>query len=149
MIEIRRTAPATPRREQLLRFIRHFLEMVVAMVAGMMVLGPARTLIVAPLGWSDLFDRPELHALAMAADMTVAMALWMRYRGHSWISIAEMATAMVLPFVILFVPLWAGVLSGETLLVLGHVLMLPAMVIAMLYRRSEYTQDRRSHARRP
>ncbi len=48
MIEIRRTAPATPRREQLLRFIRHFLEMVVAMVAGMMILGPARTLIVAP-----------------------------------------------------------------------------------------------------
>ncbi len=32
---------------------------------------------------------------------------------------------MVLPFVILFVPLWAGVLSGETLLVVGHVLMLP------------------------
>lgn len=55
---------------------------------------------------------------------------------------------MVLPFVILFVPLWAGVLSGETLLVVGHVLMLPAMVIAMLYRRSEYSQDHRSHARR-
>lgn len=29
--------------------------------------------------------------------MIVAMSLWMRYRGHRWISIAEMATAMVLP----------------------------------------------------
>ena len=43
----------------------------------------------------------------MAADMTIAMSLWMRYRKHSWISIAEMAAAMVLPFAILFVPLWA------------------------------------------
>lgn len=129
----------TFRRAQLLRFTRHFLEMVVAMAAGMMVLGPVRTLIVAQLGWSGLFDRPELHAMAMAADMTVAMSLWMRYRKHSWISITEMAAAMVLPFVVLFIPLWAGALSGETLLVAGHLLMLPAMVIAMLYRRSECT----------
>ncbi len=77
--------------------------------------------------------------MTMATDMTIAMSLWTRYRKHSWISIAEMASAMVLPFAILFVPLWAGVLSVETLLVAGHLLMLPAMVIAMLYRRSEYT----------
>lgn len=139
MTKIHRTEPTTLHRAQLLRFLRHLLEMVVAMVAGMMVLGPIRTLIVAQLGWPDLFDRPELHALAMAADMTIAMSLWMCYRKHSWISIAEMATAMVLPFIVLFVPLWAGALSGDTLLVAGHLLMLPAMVIAMLYRRSEYT----------
>lgn len=139
MTKIYRAVTATFHRAQLLRFIRHFLEMVVAMAAGMVVLGPIRTLIVAQLGWSDLFDRPELHAVAMAADMTIAMSLWMRYRGHSWISIAEMAAVMVLPFVVLFVPLWAGALSGDTLLVAGHLLMLPAMVIAMLHRRSEYT----------
>jgi hypothetical protein len=139
MTKIHHTVPATFRRAQLLRFTRHFLEMVVAMMAGMMVLGPVRNLIVAHLEWSNLFNRPEMQALAMAADMTIAMSLWMRYRKHSWISIAEMAAAMVLPFAILFVPLWAGVLSVETLLVAGHLLMLPAMVIAMLYRRSEYT----------
>lgn len=139
MTKIHRAVPATFHRAQSHRFILHFLEMVVAMAAGMVVLGPIRTLIVAHLGWSDLFDRPELHAVAMAADMTIAMSLWMRYRGHSWISIAEMAAAMVLPFVVLFVPLWAGALSGDTLLVAGHLLMLPAMVIAMLHRRSEYT----------
>ncbi len=101
MTKIHPDVPATFRRAQFLHFIRHFLEMVIAMVAGMMILGPIRALIIAPLGWSDLFDRPELHALAMAADMTIAMSLWMRYRKHSWISIAEMATAMVLPFIVL------------------------------------------------
>ena len=149
MTKIHLPVAATFHRAKWLRFIRHFLEMVVAMVVGMMVLGPARTLIVAQLGWSDLFDRPELRALAMAADMTIAMSLWMRYRKHSWRSIAEMATAMVVPFVVLFVPLWAGALSGDMLLVAGHLLMLPAMVIAMLHRRSEYTQDHRHHAPRP
>ncbi|MGH3942367.1 MAG: hypothetical protein ACRDTG_27855 [Pseudonocardiaceae bacterium] len=29
--------------------------------------------------------------------MTSAMSLWMRYRKHSWLTIVEMATAMVLP----------------------------------------------------
>ena len=48
----------------------------------------------------------------MAIDMTIAMSLWMRYREHSWISIAEMAAAMVLPFGVLFVPLGAGALPG-------------------------------------
>jgi len=149
MTRIHPAVPATFHRAKVLRFVRHFLEMVVAMVAGMMVLGPVRTLIVAQLGWADLFDPPELGALAMAADMTIAMSLWMRYRKHSWLSIAEMATAMVLPFVVLFVPLWAGALAGDTLLLAGHLLMLPAMVIAMLHRRSEYTQDHRRHAPQP
>jgi flagellar biosynthetic protein FliP len=139
MTKIHPDVPATFRRAQLLRFTRHFLKMVVAMVIGMAVLGPLRALAVTHFGWSDLFDRPELHALAMAADMIITMSLWMRYRGHSWISIAEMAIAMVVPFVVLFVPLWAGALSGATLLAAGHLLMLPAMVIAMHYRRSEYT----------
>ncbi len=146
MTKTHRRVPATLNRAPWLRFIRHFLEMVLAMVAGMMVLGPVRTLIVAYLGWPDLFDRPELQALAMAIDMTIAMSLWMRYRSHSWISIAEMAAAMVLSFVVLFVPFWAGGLPGDTLLVAGHVLMLPAMVIAMLYRRGEYTRDHPQHA---
>ena len=139
MTKIHHTVPATFRRAQLLRFTRHFLEMVVAMMAGMMVLGPVRALIIAHLGWPDLFDRPEFQALAMAADMIIAMSLWMRYRNHSWIGTVEMAAAMVLPFVVLFVPLWAGALSGDALLVVGHLLMLLAMIIAMLHRRSEYT----------
>jgi hypothetical protein len=48
-----------------------------------------------------------------------------------------------LPFVVLFVPFWAGLLSGSGVLGLGHVLMLPCMVVAMLHRRDEYAQDHR------
>lgn len=119
------------------RFFRHFLEMVVAMVAGMAVLGPTSALIFAQLGWSDLLDDPILATLLMATNMAIGMSAWMRYRGHTWISTLEMAAVMYLPFVVLFFPFWVGALSGDTLLVAGHILMLPAMVVAMLHRRDE------------
>jgi hypothetical protein len=67
------------------------------------------------------------------------MAAWMRFRRHGWAAIAEMAVAMYAPFVVLFPPLWLGVLSTTGLMVLGHVLMLFAIAAAMLRRRGEYT----------
>jgi len=75
------------------------------------------------------------------------MSLWMRRRGHNWLSIAEMGAAMYLPFAVLMVPFWAGLLPGHMLMIGGHVLMLPAMVAAMLHRRDEYIADHRhAHA---
>jgi hypothetical protein len=75
----------------------------------------------------------------MASNMTIGMSLWMRVRRHSWRSIAEMSAAMYIPFIILFVAFWAGLLSGHLVMIGGHILMLPAMVAAMLLRRDEYT----------
>lgn len=123
-------------------FIRHFAEMVAAMVIGMMLLGPLWNLALAALGAPDLLDRPELDALAMAANMSLAMAAWMRFRRHSWRSVLEMSAAMFVPFVALFIPMWWGLLSGDTMIVAGHVLMLPAMIIAMILRRDEYREHR-------
>jgi hypothetical protein len=45
---------------------------------------------------------------------------------------------MYVPFVVLLVPFWAEVLPGNVIMVGGHVLMLPAMAVAMLHRRGEY-----------
>jgi flagellar biosynthetic protein FliP len=64
--------------------------------------------------------------------MSLGMGLWMRVRRHSWASIAAMTAAMYLPFAVLLVPFWAGVISGGTLMVAGHALMLPAMAVVML-----------------
>jgi flagellar biosynthetic protein FliP len=66
------------------------------------------------------------------------MGAWMRFRRHSWGAIAVMSAAMYLPFLLLLVPYWAGVITGGTLMGAGHVLMFPAMALAMLWRRSEY-----------
>jgi hypothetical protein len=122
-----------------IRFARHFAEMVVAMVVGMLALGAAVNAALSALGVPDLFDRADLNALVMATNMTIGMSLWMRLRGHGWPSIAEMGAAMYVPFIALMVPFWAGLVSGHVVMMGGHALMLPAMVVAMLHRRDEYT----------
>ncbi len=142
------SAPTTQRIQRgqpLRRFIRHYLEMVVAMVVGMVLLGPVESLAFDALGWTDAVGRPDVNALLMATNMTVAMAGWMRFRGHSWPALAEMSTAMYLPFVVLLVPLWKGAISESTLMVAAHLLMLPAMALVMLLRLDEYTHAHHGH----
>jgi flagellar biosynthetic protein FliP len=135
----------SPRRVRR-NLVRHYLEMVAAMVVGMAVLGGAARLILAMLGDSDfLADRDGLRASVMTVNMTIGMAVWMRHRGHGWGAIAEMSAAMFVPLGILIGPFWAGALSGDALVGWMHVLMLPAMAFAMQHRRAEYAHDHHHH----
>ena len=118
------------RRSPLVRFVGHYLEMVVAMVVGMVALAPLW-----PEAW---LARGDLHAVAMAVDMTVAMAAWMLVRRHTWPRTLEMSAAMVLPFAVLLVPYWLGLLSTGALMIAAHVVMLPLMLAAMIWRRADY-----------
>ncbi|ONI91070.1 hypothetical protein ALI22I_09800 [Saccharothrix sp. ALI-22-I] len=124
----------SPRRARpVVRFTLHFLEMVVAMVVGMVTLGPIWS-----FAWPGLSGNMTAQVLVMATNMSLAMALWMKIRHHGWASIAEMSVAMYLPFLVLLPFHWTGVLPGMALMAAGHVLMLPAMLAAMLRRRHEY-----------
>ena len=131
----------TSRTARTWRFIRHFLEMLAAMVLGMFLLGPL---------WPTV-DGVELHALVMATNMTIGMTALMAVRRHAWPGIVEMSAAMYAPFIILFVPYWTGLITAGGLFQLGHLLMLPAMLLAMLHRRAEYTAAHTRHhsGRRP
>ncbi|WP_447007733.1 hypothetical protein ACRAKI_15230 [Saccharothrix isguenensis] len=124
---------AEPRTRAGWRFTRHFLEMVVAMVAGMVVLEPVWS-----FAWPGLADVVTAHVLVMATNMSLGMALWMRIRRHGWAGIAEMSAAMYVPFLVLLPFHWTGLLSEMALMTAGHVLMVPAMLVAMLRRRHEY-----------
>ncbi|WP_020578485.1 hypothetical protein [Actinopolymorpha alba] len=125
------------------RFALHYLEMVVAMVVGMVALGPLERLLAQALGRPDALDGTTVSALLMAANMTVTMSLWMRIRGHRWRLIAEMSAGMDVPFLLLLVPLWIGAISEMTHMMAGHVLMFVGMAAAMLFRRHEYTHHHR------
>jgi hypothetical protein len=127
------TTTQQPRSRRTWHLVRHYLEMVVAMLAGMVVLGPVHGYL-----WPGLDDRADVGALVMATDMAIGMAAWMRFRGHKWPPIAEMSAAMYVPFVVLLVPFWLGAVSGDLLVTAGHVLMLPAMALAMWWRLDEY-----------
>ena len=127
------TAPRHSRSHQAWHLVRHYLEMVVAMVVGMIALGPVWQLV-----WPGLSGHVAADALVMATDMAIGMGGWMRFRGHSWRTIGVMSAAMYLPFLVLLVPFAAGAVTGATVMTAGHLLMLPAMALAMAYRRHEY-----------
>ena len=114
-------------------FVQHYLEMVVAMLAGMFVLGPLEHAV-----WPALTARPDVGVLVMATNMSIGMGAWMRFRGHSWRGIAEMSAAMYVPFAVLLVPFWAGAIGEHALMTWGHLLMLPAMALVMVLRPAEY-----------
>jgi hypothetical protein len=116
-------------------FIRHYIEMLVAMALGMVVLGvPAAGLLEAA--------GTGVHLLGMAVTMTVPMVAWMRYRGHGWAASNEMALSMFIPTFAVIGMLWTGLVTDfDALMTLEHALMLPAMLLAMLMRREEYSHD--------
>jgi hypothetical protein len=127
------------------RFTRHLLEMVVAMMTGMAVLGVALAVLGEPPAYANLFVRYGL----MGAFMAAPMVGWMRFRGHSMWDGLEMTAAMLLPMFALVIPVELGVavpgLSEEALMMLSHVGMIAGMVALMLYRRDRYVHGARGH----
>jgi len=130
------------------RFLWHYVEMIIAMAVGMLMLGMARA------GLLELLDvelssatQPELAALLMAFDMSVGMVVWMRYRGHRWPATLEMVAVMFAPVVLLAPFTLAGLMSGHALMMVMHIAMLPLMLAAMFRRRAEYMVGHTHHAR--
>ena len=124
-------------------FIRHYAEMVAAMFLGMGVLFAPAMLALGAAGVSSAevrSDAPALLLLGMGVTMTVPMVAWMRYRGHGWGASNEMAASMLIPTAGVIALLGTGLVDGiGTLFMIEHVVMLPAMLVAMLLRREEYS----------
>jgi len=120
-------------------FWRHFLEMLAAMVVGMLVTGAIFLSIVGLKTWDEVtLQYPTRALLAMAAGMTIPMMAWMLFRGMGRRNTYEMAAAMILP-VVPFLCLvwfdvtqsaWCGAYCATTIV---------AMLVLMSYRRSSYS----------
>ncbi len=119
-------------------FGRHALEMVVAMMVGMMI-SAAIFFGATGLAAADAMRRHAvLFVVAQAFGMTMAMVAWMRHRSHGWRACAEMSAAMVVPAVPLICLRVAGTIGGP---ICGAycALTFGAMFVLMLYRRGDYT----------
>jgi hypothetical protein len=122
---------------QAFHFVGHLLEMTFAMMVGM-VAGAAVFLTAVGMTVDEGLRRfPELFVLVIAFSMSVPMVAWMRHRGHSWRSCSEMAAWMIVPAIPLICLRLAQVITGPVCGVYC-VLSIVAMVLVMLYRRSEY-----------
>jgi hypothetical protein len=130
-------------------FIQHLLEMTAAMFIAMGVLAMPVRLLWEALGWDFMIENLVARTLVMATNMSIGMALWMRFRGHRWLPIFEMCLAMYVPFVIMYPFYFAGAVGVTGVMVVGHVLMVPAMAVVMLFRLDEYTVDHSKHKHAP
>jgi hypothetical protein len=124
-------------------FVRHYVEMVIVMFAGMAVLGLPAGWAMTAMGtsWDELqSDVPAAMFGAMALTMVVPMVAWMRFRGHGWRANGEMSLSMVVPTLGAIALLSTDAVEDVgALLLTEHVVMLLAMLGAMLLRPSEYT----------
>jgi hypothetical protein len=83
---------------------RYLLEMVLAKIAGMAMLGVAIWALGEPPGYADLLVEHGLMGVSMAAPMVA----WMRHRGHTWSDGLEMMAAMLVPIFAVVLPVELG-----------------------------------------
>ncbi len=121
-------------------FVKHYIEMVVVMLAGMALLAvPARRTTDALWSQVDGND-PTLMLARMGATMTLPMIPWMRWRGHRWQPTLEMAAAMVLPALgVIALSETQTITTVWLLMTLEHIVMLAAMFAVMIARPEEYS----------
>jgi hypothetical protein len=131
--------PTTGRRSSPWRaWAFHLAEMMIAMFAGMVVLGAALEGVLSLLG-ASLSDAPTaVMASVMAFNMTAPMAWWMRHRGHATRHNVEMSASMIVPTALVIALHWLGVLAADSVMLIQHVVMIPAMVGVMLARFEHY-----------
>ena len=128
-----------PSRGSKRAFARHFGEMVLAMLLGMLVLGGAAELLFAAAGSSLADQSGAAQVMLMGFNMTLPMVLWMSYRGHAAARNVEMALSMIVPSVVAAVLAWAGALESGAALGVQHAVMIPAVLGVMLWRYEDYS----------
>jgi hypothetical protein len=135
-------APAAKHgRRHVTPFWRHFLQMLAAMVVGMIATGAIFMAIVGLKTWEEVTSQyPTQSLLAMAAGMTVPMVAWMVHRGMGWKNSYEMAAVMVVPVIPCLLLVWFGVTKSAQCGAYCAVTVL-AMLALMRYRRSQYSMQ--------
>jgi hypothetical protein len=126
-------------RRRVSPFWRHFLEMLGAMAAGILVTGAVFVFVVGAKSWDQVTSEyPTQALLGMAAGMTIPMVAWMAYRGMGRRNSYEMAAAMILPVIPFLCLVWFNVTKSAACGMYCGVMVL-SMLLLMLYRRSEYS----------
>lgn len=124
-------------RANLVHFLRHLLEMLSAMLFGMVAGGAIFTSALGITVDEAITDHAVPFLVVMAFAMTAPMIAWMRVRGHDWDRSLEMAAAMIAPAIPLCILGLAGAFAGS-LCGLYCFFSIVAMVGVMVHRRADY-----------
>jgi hypothetical protein len=125
---------------QIWNFVRHYLEMCIAMCVGIGVGDAIYFAIAGAAGYSDPFGQlPVLSLAVVTFSMTAPMVAWMRFRGMDWRLINEMTAAMIILAGLVLAAGLVGLVPMGQLALFEHALMMPFMLVPMLLRADQYT----------
>lgn len=83
---------------------------------------------------------PELSVVAMGVGMTVGAAAWMRYGGHRWDGILEIAGAILASIVGLAIASALGVVDSTRIAAWADPVMIAMLVAAASARRADFSR---------
>ena len=127
------------RPKRFVRFVRHYLLMIGAMYAGMLILDPVYEAIATHAGYADPWaELPVLSAWVMAGNMTAPMVLLMLRHRRSFRAILDMAVSMFAPTLAATALHVLDALPADQVMTVAHVAMFPAMFVVMLRRYHHY-----------
>jgi hypothetical protein len=125
-------------------FVRHFLEMCIAMCIGGAVLAVVAFAVIPAMfrtpDLRELYPGPSL--LLIAAFLTLPMVAWMRFRGMAWRPIVEMSVIPVALAILIVGAVWAGIAPATALQIsFGTFCSISCvgMFVVMLFRLDLYT----------
>jgi hypothetical protein len=103
------------------------------------------------LGYTDLPQRaPELTVLIIAINLSLPMAVWMRFRGMAWRPALEMSGATMVAGLVLIAGYRLGIVPQSSLLDLQTgILACPLMLAVMLVRFPLYSTSHNRHHEHP
>jgi hypothetical protein len=129
-------------------FVRHYVEMCLAMCIGGITLNVLFFLGAAQIGYPDLIERyPEFSILIIGILLAIPMAAWMQFRGHEWRTNLEMSSTTIMLAILLIGVARLGVIPQSGMLEWMRILACPVMLIPMFFRLDLYTADHMAHAR--
>jgi hypothetical protein len=128
------------------RFALHVAEMCLVMCGGGIILSVAFFEGAVALGYDDLpTTAPALSVLVIAINLSVPMAVWMRYRGMGWRPTLEMTIPTKATGLLLIAAYWLDLLAADRLIEIETGLACPVMLAVMLLRFPLYSAPHPAH----
>jgi hypothetical protein len=133
------------------RFVMHYVEMCMVMCLGAITLSVLFFGAAALLGYSDLPQRaPALTVLIIAINLSLPMAIWMRFRGMAWRPTLEMSGSTMVAGLLLIAGYRLGIIAQSSLMELQTgILACPLMLAVMLVRFPLYSTSHQRHHAHP
>ncbi|TXK14814.1 hypothetical protein [Microbacterium wangchenii] len=112
------------------RWLSGTLESIGVATLSMILVSGLATAIASTIGASLFLQSPEGIAVVMTVDCALGLLIWMLHRRRTTRAIALAIGALAAAFALPLPPYFAGLISGDSAVLIGHVLVIPALALA-------------------